>query len=58
MSIICLLLGGFGFLGKGGVEVPILFVWAWGFFPELKNIKKDSIPETFFGCVYREVILR
>ena len=22
-----------GFLEGGGVEVPILFLWAWGFFP-------------------------
>ena len=24
--------GGCGFFWKGGVEVPILFLWAWGFF--------------------------
>ena len=24
--------GGRGFFGRGGVEVPILFLWAWGFF--------------------------
>ena len=24
--------GGSGFFQKGGVEVPILFLWAWGFF--------------------------
>ena len=24
--------GGVGVSWKGGVEVPILFLWAWGFF--------------------------
>ena len=24
--------GGRGFFGRGGVEVPILFLWAWGCF--------------------------
>ena len=27
-----LLGGGLGFLRRGGVEVQILFLWAWGFF--------------------------
>ena len=26
--------GGVGFFRRGGVEVPILFLWAWGFFRE------------------------
>ena len=26
--------GGSGFFRRGGVEVPILFLWAWGFFRE------------------------
>ena len=33
MPIKFLLLGGvLGFFFEGGVEVPILFLWAWGFF--------------------------
>ena len=35
MPIKFLLLGGgvfWAFLERGGVEVPILFLWAWGFF--------------------------
>ena len=28
--------GGRGFFSKGGVEVPILFLWAWGFFRQVK----------------------
>ena len=32
MPIKFLLLGGFWDSLEGGVEVPILFLWAWGFF--------------------------
>ena len=27
--------GGSGFFLEGGVEVPILYLWAWGFFREM-----------------------
>ena len=36
--------GGRGFLEGGGVEVPILFLWAWGFFP-IKDIENDQPPK-------------
>ena len=31
-KIPCLRGGGQGCFGRGEVEVPILFLWAWGFF--------------------------
>ena len=46
MSIKFILLGGgggsLGFFRRGGVEVAILFLWAWGFF-------RMVLPETVFG---------
>ena len=40
MPIKLLLLGGGvrGFVEEGGVEAPILFLWAWGFF-RLKEVR-------------------
>ena len=32
--------GGSWFFGKGGVEVPILVLWAWGFFRMNKEHRK------------------
>ena len=29
--------GGRGFFGRGGVEVRILFLWAWGFFRKVQT---------------------
>ena len=45
MTIKFLLLGGFGVSWKGGVEVPILFLWAWGF--------SDSCGELMHFCRVR-----
>ena len=48
--------GSSGFFLEGGVEVPILFLWAWGFFRQgpqgvsrqMKNSSKVAIPRSWY----------
>ena len=51
--------GGLVFVLKGGVEVPISFLWSWGFFlvywlyPALKVADLDVTDLVFFGSGFR-----